>query len=140
MELPNDVHPPHAPQAPQAYNPVVLRNLFSIADWQHEIPWQPFRDGVYFHRLYGDGVTGPTAVLIRYDSESRVPLHRHNGYEHIIVLTGAQSDQNGTATAGTLVINQPGTEHAIQSNSGCIVLVIYEKPVTFLFEGDHSRF
>ncbi|HSI85668.1 MAG: cupin domain-containing protein [Candidatus Methylacidiphilales bacterium] len=120
-------------QAPP-YTPIKLQNLFNIAEWYQQIPWKPFRDGVQIHRLYGDGVNGPTAALIRYEKAGEVPLHRHTGYEHIIVLSGAQSDQNGTATAGSLVINQPGTEHRIVSDSGCIVLVIYEKPVVFVEE------
>jgi anti-sigma factor ChrR (cupin superfamily) len=48
------------------------------------------------------------------------------------VLAGAQRDCNGNATAGTLMINPPGTRHRIQSEAGCIVLAIYEKPVRFL--------
>lgn len=31
-----------------------------------------------------------------------------------------------------LIINPPGTSHGILSESGCIVLAIYEKPVKFL--------
>ncbi len=58
-------------------------------------------------------------------------MHVHLGYEHILVLSGSQRDQNSTATAGTLMINAPGTRHSIVSESGCIVLAIYEKPVKF---------
>ena len=36
------------------------------------------------------------------------------------------------ATAGTLIINPPGTQHSVVSEAGCIVLAIYEKPVKFL--------
>ena len=48
------------------------------------------------------------------------------------IFAGSQTDQNGTASAGTLVINPPGTRHSLESESGCIVLAIYEKPVVFL--------
>ncbi len=61
-----------------------------------------------------------------------MPLHRHTGYEHIFVLTGSQRDENGTAPAGTLTVNPPGTQHSLVSEAGCIVLAIYEKPVRFL--------
>ena len=63
-----------------------------------------------------------------------MPAHAHTGYEHIIVLAGTQRDQNSTATAGTLIINPPGTQHSVVSEAGCIVLAIYEKPVSFLPE------
>jgi anti-sigma factor ChrR (cupin superfamily) len=110
---------------------VELRDLFKISENADAIPWQPFREGVDIYRLYGDGVSGPTAALLRYRAEGRVPMHEHAGYEHILVLSGSQRDQNGTAAAGTLIINAPGTRHSVVSEAGCIVLAIYEKPVRF---------
>lgn len=109
-----------------------LTNLWHIGEWQDRIPWQPFRPGVEIHRLYGDGTAGPTAVLLRYRDAAKVPLHAHDGYEHILVLTGSQRDQNGPLRAGTLAIHPPGTTHSVVSDAGCIVLAIYEKPVRFL--------
>ena len=108
-----------------------LNDLFQISGWQQRLPWKPFQDGVDIYRLYGDGASGPTAALIRFRVESRIPMHEHQGYEHIFVLSGSQRDQNSTATAGTLMINAPGTRHSIVSEAGCIVLAIYEKPVRF---------
>jgi anti-sigma factor ChrR (cupin superfamily) len=108
-----------------------LKNLFQIAENADSIPWQPFRGGVDIYRLYGDATSGPTAALIRFRREGTVPMHEHQGYEHILVLSGSQRDQNSTATAGTLMINGPGTRHSIVSEAGCIVLAIYEKPVKF---------
>jgi anti-sigma factor ChrR (cupin superfamily) len=110
---------------------IEVTELFKISEKAGAIPWQPFRHGVEIYRLYGDGVSGPTAALLRYKAEGTVPLHEHVGYEHILVLSGSQRDQNGTATAGTLTINAPGTRHSVVSEAGCIVLAIYEKPVRF---------
>jgi anti-sigma factor ChrR (cupin superfamily) len=109
-----------------------MTGLFQIEKIQDKIPWKPFRDGVEIHHLYGDGVSGPSAALLRYREAASVPLHEHLGYEHIIVLSGSQSDQNGEASAGTLTINPPGTRHKLTSDAGCIVLAIYEKPVKFI--------
>ncbi len=122
------MEPDPVPQYPR----IEITDLFRIAAHPDEIAWQPFRDGVEIHRLYGDGVTGPTAALIRFRKDGRVPAHAHTGYEHIIVLAGTQRDQNSTASAGTLIINPPGTQHSVVSEAGCIVLAIYEKPVAFL--------
>ncbi|HEY5706281.1 MAG TPA: cupin domain-containing protein [Terrimicrobiaceae bacterium] len=108
-----------------------LKNLFQIAENAAAIPWQAFRDGVDIYRLYGDGDSGPTAALMRFRVEGIIPIHEHQGYEHILVLTGSQRDQNSTATAGTLVVNAPGTRHSVVGEAGCIVLAIYEKPVKF---------
>jgi len=112
--------------------PIQLGDLFNIAKCQDQIAWKPFRDGVEIYFLYGDGVSGPSAALIRYQKGASVPLHEHSGYEHILVLSGAQQDQHGSAIAGTLTINSPGTQHALTSSAGCIVLAIYDKPVKFI--------
>jgi anti-sigma factor ChrR (cupin superfamily) len=124
------VEPDPTPQYPR----IEITDLFRIAAHPDEIPWQPFQDGVEIHRLYGDGIEGPTAALIRFRKDGKVPIHAHTGYEHIIVLAGTQRDQNSVATAGTLIINPPGTCHSVVSEAGCIVLAIYEKPVKFLNE------
>lgn len=120
------------PDPAPAYQRLELHNLFNIAQWQDKIPWQPFQEGVDIHRLYGNGLTGPTAALIRLGPGGKVPLHEHTGHEHIIVLSGSERDQNSPVEAGTLIINPPGTQHSVVSDAGCIVLAIYEKPVSFL--------
>ncbi|HSY54234.1 MAG TPA: cupin domain-containing protein [Opitutaceae bacterium] len=120
--------PDHAPAAQR----LELRDLFNIAQWQDKIPWKPFQDGIDIHRLHGDGVTGPSAALMRFRKGGRVPLHKHTGCEHIIVLAGSERDQHSSIDAGTLIINPPGTQHSVVSDAGCIVLAIYEKPVHFL--------
>ncbi len=122
METPSEV----------ASKPIQLGDLFHIAEWQDDIAWEPFREGVEIYHLYGDGKRGPSAVLLRYREGATVPLHRHDGYEHVLVLSGSQRDQHGVAATGTLTVNRPGTEHRLVSDRGCIVLAIYEKPVRFL--------
>jgi anti-sigma factor ChrR (cupin superfamily) len=109
-----------------------LKDLFQISGWQHKLPWKPFASGVDIYRLYGDGETGPTAALLRFQPGGRVPLHEHTGYEHIFMLSGEQVDEVSKAESGSLIINPPGTSHSILSQNGCIVLAIYEKPVKFL--------
>jgi anti-sigma factor ChrR (cupin superfamily) len=107
-------------------------DLFHPEQWQARIPWQPFYSGVEIHRLYGDGATGPTAALLRFQPGGKIPVHSHNGYEHILVLDGSQSDEFGDVSAGGLRIHPPGSSHHVESKSGCIVLAIYEKPVSFV--------
>jgi anti-sigma factor ChrR (cupin superfamily) len=112
--------------------PFTLNDIFQFAAHQDEIAWEPYKKGVDIFRLYGDGITGPTAALVRYREHGEVPMHEHAGYEHILILAGSQRDENGTFEAGTLVINPPGTRHQVSSDDGCIVLAIYEKPVRFV--------
>jgi anti-sigma factor ChrR (cupin superfamily) len=104
--------------------------------WQAEVlaatrRWEPFRAGIDISRLYGDGETGAAAAFLRYQPGASVALHRHVGYEHILVLAGSQTDHNGVYRAGSLVINPPGSQHRVVSEDGCLVLVIWEQPVVF---------
>ena len=114
---------------PNHLGPLVLTNAFTLAKSSEGLSWQPFRPGVEICRLYGDGQDGPSAALLRYEPGATVPHHEHTGFEHIVVLSGAQSDQHGTYHAGAVVINPPGTHHAVASEEGCIVLIVWEKPV-----------
>jgi anti-sigma factor ChrR (cupin superfamily) len=109
---------------------IILKQLLNIAEGADRLTWQPFREGVEIHRLYGDGVSGPAAALLRYQPGAEVPGHTHGGFEHILVLSGSQTDSNGEHVAGTLVINPPGTGHSVVSDGGCIVLAIWEKPIS----------
>ena len=59
--------------------PIKLNDLFHFAAHQDQIAWQPYKKGVDIFRLYGDGVTGPTAALVRYREHGEVPLHEHPG-------------------------------------------------------------
>ena len=109
-----------------------LNDLLQIRDWHKQLSWQPFFPGVETYRLYEPGPDGPRASLLRFAPGGRVPLHEHTGYEHIVILEGAQVDENSRAAAGAVIINPPGTSHSVLSEGGCIVLAIYEKPVRFL--------
>lgn len=111
---------------------LVLHHLLAIGAQPDRIAWEPFRDGVMIHRLYGGEDNQPAAALLKYQPGASVPRHRHAGYEHIFVLAGDQRDDNGTYVAGSLLISRPGSEHAVASPSGCVVLAIWNKPVDFV--------
>ena len=109
---------------------LILKDLFNLSARKEELPWQPFRPGIDIYRLYEDDNGGASAALLRYQPGASVPEHDHTGFEHIFVLSGSQSDHNGEHQTGTLVINPPGTHHNVISQNGCIVLAIWEKPVS----------
>jgi anti-sigma factor ChrR (cupin superfamily) len=106
-------------------------NLSRPEEWQAHIPWQPFLPGVEIHRFYGDGVTGSGAALLHFTPGAKIPHHLHTGFEHIFVLTGSQTDELGEVRTGELRIHPPGSSHSVVSESGCIVLAIHERPVSF---------
>jgi anti-sigma factor ChrR (cupin superfamily) len=74
---------------------------------------------------------GPAAALLRYTPGASSPRHRHAGYEHIYVISGSQRDERGHYPAGTLVVNDPGSEHQVTSDDGCVALLIWQEPVVF---------
>lgn len=113
-------------------NRIEIPDLLRIARQPDSVAWEPFREGVEIHRLYGDGETGPWAALLRYAPGGCIPRHEHLGYEHIFVLAGSQRDEAGELRVGTLAIHPPGTQHEVVSDTGCIALAIYERPVRFL--------
>ncbi len=109
---------------------LILKDLLNILTQEDELSWEPFHPGVDIYRLYGDGNGGAAAALLRYKPGASVPKHDHTGFEHIFVLSGSQTDRNGEHQTGTLVINPPGTNHSVISQAGCIVLAIWEKPIS----------
>ncbi|NDJ16406.1 cupin domain-containing protein [Myxacorys almedinensis] len=108
---------------------LTFQQCLTIAHHQNDLPWQPFRPGVEIYRFYEDETGASAAALLRYQPGAQVPHHSHPGFEHILVLSGSQQDQRGSYETGTLVINPPDTQHSVTSKDGCIVLVIWEKPV-----------
>jgi anti-sigma factor ChrR (cupin superfamily) len=93
--------------------------------------WGPLREGVEIRRLAGQPGAGPTVALLRYQPGAHVPRHRHHGFELIYVISGEQSDERGSYPAGTVVTNHDGDEHTVRSEHGCVVLIVWEKPVEF---------
>lgn len=93
--------------------------------------YEPLRPGVDILYLYKDAASGASSALLRYAPGARVPEHRHEGHEHVFVLSGEQRDHLGSYPAGTFVINPPGTSHEVSSPEGCLVLIVWQRPVSF---------
>lgn len=111
---------------------LVLRGLLDAETDFTQLDWQPFHPGVDIHELYPVSEDGCHAALLRYHPGTSVPRHRHQGYEHILILQGSQRDDLGEYQAGSLVIKRPGTSHKVFSDHGCIVLAIWQRPVQLL--------
>lgn len=110
----------------------MLLNIFAVAYSPNERVWRPLREGVEISQLYGGGPDEPAAALLRYAPGAQIPLHEHDGYEHILILSGSQRDEHGEYGTGTLMISPPGSRHSVISAGGCLVLAIWQKPVHFL--------
>lgn len=110
---------------------ILLRDLFGSQQDFSGYDWAPFRAGIEIARIYGDGTSGPAAALLRYAPGAIVPLHEHTGFEHILVLSGSQTDEHGTYEAGSCLIQASGTRHRVTSSDGCVVLALWYSPVAF---------
>jgi len=107
-------------------NPISLPDL--MQNWR-DLKFEPFRDGVEIHHIRQGA---PALAILRYMPGATVPMHLHTGLETILVLDGAQSDENGTYGAGSLVLNPEGTTHSVWSEKGCAVLIQWERPIKAL--------
>jgi anti-sigma factor ChrR (cupin superfamily) len=70
----------------------------------------------------GDEVAKATSI-VRYQPRSKFPVHSHEWGEEILVLDGTLSDESGDYSAGSYIMNPPGSAHAPFSESGCTLFV-----------------
>ncbi len=106
-----------------------IANFMGI--WR-DLPFEPFRDGVDIHHIWRGE---PALAILRYAPGAKVPRHVHMGLETILVLDGVQCDETGAYPQGSLMINPEGSEHSVWSDTGCAVLIQWERPVKILEEG-----
>lgn len=111
---------------------LVLRDLHTIPQRLDEFEWEELRPGVAISRLLKDEQGETRLALLHYEPGATVPSHRHAGMEVIQVLAGAQRDEGGEYSVGSVLVSMPGSSHSIASEEGCVVLASWEKPVQFL--------
>jgi anti-sigma factor ChrR (cupin superfamily) len=114
-------------------DPLILKDaLTNMSALDPTLNWHPFRPGIQISPIYAAPNGGASAAFLKYQPGAHVALHMHAGYEHIFILQGSQIDRSGENRAGTVIINPPGSSHQVSSPHGCIVLIIWEKPVVLL--------
>ncbi|ATN33545.1 allophanate hydrolase [Rhizobium sp. ACO-34A] len=113
--------------------PETTRESLPSGGWK-DLEFGPFREGVTIHWIRRFDADQPGVALLKYEAGAAVPRHRHEGLETILVLQGTQSDEAGDYGVGCYVVNAPGTEHSVWSDTGCVVLIQWDRPVTILGE------
>jgi len=91
----------------------------------HDLPWIKSPDlGVERRMLerMGDEVAKATSI-VRYQPDSKFQRHTHEFGEEIFVLDGIFSDETGSYSAGTYIMNPPGSSHAPFTETGCTLFV-----------------
>lgn len=113
--------------------PETTRELLTLGGWK-ELTFGPFRDGVTIHWIQPFESDQPGVALLKYEVGAAVPRHRHEGLETILVLDGIQSDETGDYAKGCYIVNAAGSEHSVWSETGCVVLIQWDRPVRILGE------
>lgn len=103
-------------------------NAITDGGWR-DLAFEPFRPGITVHWIV---VGEPSVAILKYEPGARAPRHYHVATETVLMLEGAQSDENGTYQAGDLVVNYTGSSHDVWSDGGCVALLQWSKPVRFL--------
>ncbi len=136
MQIQQHQTSPSAPDIPGSVASILYHGLTRPGFDFGTLDWQPCgadqRRGVEIVRLYdtrGEDSDGPAAALLRYAPGARVARHVHPGYELIFVLEGELINDAGVHGAGTLEICPPGSDHTLASDTGCVFLVVWERPV-----------
>jgi anti-sigma factor ChrR (cupin superfamily) len=116
--------------------PLIVRGLGQSTEDLAKLEFMPLRAdgriGVEVHALYTTdqtGSDGPAASLVRYQPGAGAPTHRHVGYELIYVFEGELITEDGIHPANTLLTMPPGSVHTPHSETGCLLLVVWESPV-----------
>ncbi|GAA2138641.1 hypothetical protein GCM10009760_20110 [Kitasatospora kazusensis] len=133
--------PAHTPQRREVE---VLTDLFGDGLTDGRISWQPYvqpgREAVDVHWLYSGRETGPDgaeAYIAHFRPGAHGDLHRHLGFELMLVLDGELVNDNGDRyRPGTLVVERPDSVHRVTSPDGCRLLVVREKRTVALLPGE----
>ncbi|HLV66236.1 MAG TPA: cupin domain-containing protein [Polyangiaceae bacterium] len=113
-----------------ARSAVAVLDLDDVAANPDDYEWFEFRPNVMKLILAGAEHTEHIAILWYTVPDGSVGLHYHSKTESVYVIDGAQTDDKGTYSNGTVYFNPPGSGHAISKSSGFFLLA-YAAPPDF---------
>ena len=79
--------------------------------------------GVEIAQLWLDTERERHTTLVRMASGASLPAHRHGGPEECYVVEGDLSDGDLVLGTGDYVRHDAGTEHALTTRGGCVLLI-----------------
>ena len=124
---------PDGDMLPHAREVDVLTDLLGDGLISGQVVWRPYkepgREAVDVHWLFTAQDTGGCEAYISNQLPgSHTNLHRHLGFELVLVLVGEIEDDQGRPYApGSLLVQRPGSSHRMSSPGGCKILVVREK-------------
>jgi quercetin dioxygenase-like cupin family protein len=100
----------------------------AAVDWEPLV--EPGVTGVYVKVLrFDDAANRAPTILLKFDPGATYPSHVHPGGEEIFVLEGDIRLGKDRLFAGDYLYTAPNNVHAVQSERGCMVLVIVPQAV-----------
>ncbi|WP_299022014.1 cupin domain-containing protein [uncultured Photobacterium sp.] len=118
----------HAPGSDTGCLLYVKLNMFPENDSEtfrldtHNANWQPgMTQGVFILPLHG--FSGEQTMMQKWQSNTFIPPHQHDGGEEIFILSGEFYDELGEYEKGTWIRNQAGSTHQPATREGCLMLV-----------------
>lgn len=88
------------------------------------LDWQAAADGVWVKTLYEDKERNYRTSLVRLDSGTRYPAHRHAAIEEAFVLEGDLHFDVGVLHAGDYCRAEAGSLHSpSHTEAGCVLLI-----------------
>lgn len=89
--------------------------------------WEDYAPGVRVHVMEEDPARGLRAVLVWGQPGARMPRHRHQGDEEILVLQGRLRDERGEYGPGELCRSRTGSVHEeeVAGSEDCVCYVVY---------------
>lgn len=115
---------------------IVIKDVFRSGFELNDLAWKPWREpgreGVESFVLWApseDGAEDSAGLLLRFAPGAHGDMHRHLGYELMLVLDGVlRNDDGDEYSAGTLVVENADSIHQMSSETGCTVLAIRTRP------------
>ncbi|MEP7319466.1 MAG: dimethylsulfonioproprionate lyase family protein [Panacibacter sp.] len=103
------------------------------------VEWSPLTEtgvntkGIFVKTLRHDEQTkrSPT-ILLKFEPGASYPYHNHPGGEELYVLQGSAIIEKVQLSAGDYLYTPPGFKHSVQSNEGCVLLLMIPEEVQIL--------
>jgi hypothetical protein len=108
-----------------------IKSMYDIKELE-KLEYVYFREGLEIHIIFDWEDGSPTRCgILKSTPGALVPHHWHPGCEVLIPLVGFQQDSRvGRYGPGSMLINQPLSEHSAMSEGGYL-LGIWQKKIVF---------
>lgn len=92
--------------------------------------WQPTDIAGVDRALFRHNGTGGRSSVVRLAAGTRVPRHRHEGHEEVLVLEGSVSIDGVLMRTGDYLYTEPGEEHDVVAVDGPAVIFVSSQKAT----------